>query len=171
MKIPLKPSLLKIRRKSPRWIILHHTAEIYDDPAATVANTKFQIPAIAKGVLEKKQGDVNYHYIVDKIGEDFQPIVCRPFVFMCDWPDIRPDVNNAAVHIAVLGNFDFKVPEKRLYEILCFRLINPMLKMWGLSPSRVKFHRDVSTDKDLSCPGDFIDMAVVQAMIRRFVIK
>jgi len=46
-----------------------------------------------------------------------------------------------------------------------------MLKLFGIPPSKIKFHRDVSSNKDLSCPGDFVDEAVVIAMIRRFVIK
>ncbi len=171
MKIPLKPSLLKIRRGVPKWVILHHTAEMYDHPGAKIDNPKHQLPALSKGVLEKKQGDINYNYVIERIGEEFIPIVCRPVVYMCDWKDIRPDVNNRAVHIALLGSYDFTIPEKRLYEVLAFRLLNPMLKLWGLTPSKIKFHRNVSTNKDLSCPGDFVDPAVVEAMVRRFVIK
>lgn len=171
MKIPLKPSMLTVRRKRPKWIVLHHTSEIYDVPESRIDNPKYQLPGLMSGVLEKKQGDINYHYVIEKVKEDYIPIVCRPFVYMCEWKDISPDVNNAAVHIALLGNYDFKVPEKRCYEIIAFRILNPMLKMFGLSPNRIKFHRDVSSDKDLTCPGDFVDPAVIEAMVRRFVIK
>ncbi len=170
MKIPFKPSLLKVRRQT-KWIILHHTAELYDNPESRIDNPKFQMPGIHKGVLEKKQGDVNYHYIIDKIGEDFFPIVCRPFVYLCEWEDIPPDINNKSVHVALMGSYDFKIPTKRCYEVLAFRVLNPMLKMFKLAPNRIKFHNEVSTDEDLSCPGDFIDKAVIEAMIRRYVIK
>lgn len=169
MKIPLRPSLLKIRRRT-KWIVLHHTAEIYDIPASRIDNPKFQMPGIFKGVLEKKQGDVNYHYIIDKIDEDYVPVVCRPFVYLCEWDDIYPDINNAAIHIALMGSYSFKVPERRCYEILSFRVLNPLLKMLHLAPARIKFHRDV-TDEDIDCPGEFVDNAVIEAMVRRFVIK
>lgn len=169
MKIPLRPSLLKIRRRT-KWIILHHTAEMYEQPASRIDNPKYQMPGLFKGVLEKKQGDVNYHYVIDKIEEDYVPIVCRPFVYMCEWDDIHPDVNNAAVHVALMGSYSFKIPEKRCYEVLAFRVLNPLLKIHGLAPARIKFHRDV-TDEDTDCPGDFVDRAVVEAMVRRFVIK
>ena len=169
MKIPLKPSLLKIRRRT-KWIVLHHTAEQYDNPSSRIDNPKYQMPGIFKGVLEKKQGDVNYHYVVDKIGEDYIPVVCRPISYLCEWDDIYPDINNAAVHVALMGSYSFKIPEKRCYEVLAFRLLNPLIKIFGLAPARIKFHSQV-TDADTDCPGEFVDREVVEAMVRRFVIK
>ena len=170
MKIQLRPSLLKVRRQSVKWIIIHHTVEMYPQPAARIDNSSFQLPELYKGVLEDKTGDINYHYVVEKIKEDYHPIVTRPFVYLCDWPDISNDINNRAIHIALLGSYDFKVPEKRLYEVLAFRLLNPMLKMFHLSPSKIKFHRDISED-EISCPGDFMEFSRVEALVRRFVIK
>lgn len=170
MKIQLRPSLLTVRRQSVKWIILHHTVEIYPQPAARIDNSQFQLPELYKGVLEDKSGDINYHYVVEKIKEDYHPIVTRPFVYLCDWPDIDLNINNRAIHIALLGSYDFKVPEKRLYEVLAYRLLNPMMKMFHLNPKRIKFHRDVSKE-DITCPGDFMEMARVEALVRRFVIK
>lgn len=162
---------MKIRRGRPRWIILHHTSELYKNPVSKIDNSKFQIQGLSKGVLEMKQSDVNYHYVIEKIGEEYYPIVCRPFVYLCEWDDIDPNINNKAIHVGFLGNYDFKVPEKRFYEVMAFRILNPMLKMFKLDPSRIKFHSDVSSDKELTCPGDFIDKEVVISMVRRFVVK
>lgn len=171
MKIPLKPSLMTIRRGKPLWIILHHTVELYENPESRIDNSKFQLPGISKGVLELKHSDINYHYIIDKIDEDYIPVVCRPFVYLCDFPDIDPNINNRAIHVSFIGNYNYKIPEKRLYEILAFRILNPMLKMFALSPNRIKLHKDVSSNKDISCPGDFIDESVIESMVRRFIIK
>lgn len=171
MKIPLKPSLMKIRRGKPKWIILHHTVELYENPLAKIDNSKFQMKGISNGVLEMKQSDINYHYIIEKIDEDYQPVVCRPIIYMCDWEDIDPNINNRAIHVAILGSYDFTIPPKRLYEVLAYRLLNPMLKLFGLSPNKIKFHKDVSSNEELTCPGDFIDAAIVESMVRRFVIK
>ena len=170
MKIQLRPSLLKVRRQSVKWIIIHHTVEMYPQPAARIDNSSFQLPELYKGVLEDKTGDINYHYVVEKIKEDYYPIVTRPFVYLCDWPDISNDINNRAIHVALLGSYDFKVPDKRIYEILAYRLLNPMLKMFHLNPSKIKFHRDVSNE-EITCPGDFMEMSRVEALVRRFVIK
>jgi hypothetical protein len=170
-RIHLRPSLLDIRRKSVKWIIVHHTAEIYEFPESRIDNNKYQMPGIYAGVLEKKQGDVNYHYVLDKIKGEYNCIACRPIVYLCDWPDIPADINKRAVHVALMGSYDYKVPEKRMYEILAFRLLNPMIKLFGISPNRIKMHYEVTKDKDLSCPGDFINKDVIIAMTRRYVVK
>jgi hypothetical protein len=170
MKIPLRPSRLTVRRQTPKWIILHHTSEIYDIPSVRIDNKKFQMIGLNKGVLEKKQADINYHYIVEKIKDDYYPIAARPFVYLCEWDDIDLNVNNRAIHVALLGNYDFKIPEKRLYQVLAFRLLNPFMKMFSLAPNRIKMHREVSNE-DITCPGTFVDPAIVQSMVRRYVIK
>lgn len=170
-RIPLRPSMLTRRRQSVKWIILHHTAEMYEYPESRIDNSKYQMPGIFKGVLEKKQGDINYNYILEKIGDDYVVITGRPFVFLCDWDDIEPNINNRAIHVALLGNYDFKVPDLRMYQILAFRLLNPMIRHFNLTPKRVKFHRDISSNKELSCPGDFVDEGRLIAQIRRFIVK
>lgn len=170
-KIPLRPSLLKIRRQTVRWIILHHTAEIYDNPEARIDSSAYQLPALFKGVAEKKQADVKYHYVVEKVKDEYVAFTIRPFTYLCEWADIPVNINNRAIHVALLGNYDFKIPEPRLYNILAFRVINPLLKLYGLAPSRIKLHREVSTNKNLSCPGDFINKNIIISMVRRYVIK
>ena len=171
MKIPLRPSRLTVRRQTVKYIIIHHTAELYPAPESKIDNAKYQIPGLFKGVLEQKTADINYHYIIDKIREDYVPVVCRPFVYLCEWDDIHDDINKRSVHVALLGDYNFRVPEKRLYEILAFRVLNPFMKMFHITPNKIKFHNEVSNDKKLLCPGDFIDKEVVISMVRRFVIK
>ncbi len=170
-RIPFRISLLPKRRLSVKYIIVHHTVCLYPAPSARVDNPKYQLKGIANNVLEKKAPDINYHFIIDRIGEDFNPIMCRPFVTLCDFPDIHPDVNKRAIHVAVLGNYNFKVVQKRLYEVLSYKVINPFLKLYGRPPSRIKLHSEVSTNKDESCPGVFFDKAVLISMSRRFLIK
>jgi len=171
MKMPLKVSRLEMRRTKVKWVIIHHTAELYAAPSAQIDNAKYQLPAIVGNVLEKADADINYHYIVEKVKEDYIPIACRPFVALCDFPDIDLNVNKAAVHIALLGSYDFKIPEKRLYEVLAYRLLSPMLKLFALPPTRIKLHNEVSSQEDLTCPGDFFDKAVMISMTRRFIMK
>lgn len=170
-KLPLRPSLLKRRRESVKWIITHHTSEIYDNELSRIDNNKFQMPGLISGVMEKKQGDINYHFVVEKIKNDYNIIVTRPFPYLCEWDDIDPSINKRAIHIGILGNYDFKIPEDRLYQILAYRLVNPLLNMFSLSPSKIKLHREVSDAKDLSCPGDFLEKDRIITQVRRFVIK
>lgn len=170
-RMQLRPSLLKIRRQSVKWIIIHHTAEMYLNPSARIDNPLYQMGAIFNGVLELKQGDVNYHYVVEKIKEDYVGIVTRPFPYLCEWDDIPPSINNRAIHVAILGNLDFQIPPMRMYQILAYRIVNPMLKMFGIPPSKIKLHKEVSNNEEVFCPGEFFEMDRLIAQVRRYVIK
>jgi len=171
MKISLKLSRLEIRRTKVKWIILHHTEDEYHGASASIIdNSKYQMNPIMNVVLERNDPDINYHFIIDKIKDEYMVFTCRPFVTLCDYSDISVNTNNAAIHIGLMGSYDFTVPEKRLYEILAFRLLSPLLKLFILNPNRIKLHREVSNEKR-TCPGDFFDKAVVISMVRKFVMK
>lgn len=171
MKLKLRPSMMKIRRHPVKWLIVHHTAELYPAPDSQIDNAKFQLPGLIAGVHEQKTGDINYHYVIDKIKEDYQAIVTRPIAYLCQWDDIDANINNRAVHVAVMGSYDVKIPVTRLYEILAYRLLNPMLKLFKLAPNRIKLHNEVSNIEDLSCPGEFFNKGKLVSLTRRFVIK
>jgi hypothetical protein len=73
--------------------------------------------------------------------------------------------------VALLGSYDFKIPEQRLYEILAYRLLNPIMKQFIINPSLIYFHHEISNKKDETCPGTFIDKNKIITMVRRFVVK
>jgi len=171
MRLPFKPSLLKVRRKKIKWIILHHTVELYPSPEAKIDNAKFQLPFLYNNAIEQNTADINYHFVIEKIKNDYHAITTRPFSYLCQWDDISPDINERAAHVALLGSYDFKIPEVRLLEVLSYKILNPLLKIFAIPPSRIKLHRDVSDNKELTCPGDFIDLARIQSLVRRYVIK
>ena len=170
MKIPFKPSRLTIRRQTIKWLVVHHTIEFYEIPSAKIDTAKYQMPAIFKGVLERKEADVNYHVVIEKVKEDYIPIIARPFPYICEYPDIHADINKRALHIAMLGSYDVKIPNIRLLEVLTYKVLNPFMNIFKLSTNKVKFHRDVS-DQDISCPGDFVSYEKVMSLIKRYVIK
>ena len=171
MKLPLRPSRLIVRRQTVKWIIIHHTAELYPAPETQIDNSKYQLAGIFNGVLEQKSADINYHYIIDKIKDDYIPIVCRPFVYLCEYDDIHDDINKRSIHVGLMGNYNFKIPEKRIYNILAYRLLNPFMKMFNITPNKIKFHHEVSDNKKLTCPGDFLDKEIVLAFTRKFLVK
>ena len=170
MKIPFRPSRMNIRRQTIKWLIVHHTSEFYELPEARIDNSKYQMDAIFKGVLERKEPDVNYHVVIEKVKEDYIPVITRPFPYICEYPDIHDDINKRALHIAVLGSYDFKIPNIRLMEVLTYKVLNPFMKIFNLSTNKVKFHRDVSNE-DITCPGEFFSYEKVISLIKRYVIK
>ena len=171
MKLPLKPSLMKVRHQKAKWIILHHTVCKYPAPGAKIDNLKFQTTALTKNVLTQKTPDINFHYVIEKVKDDYHVISARPFVYECDYPDIDSVKNRLAIHVSVMGDYNLKIPETRLYEIAAYRLINPLLKQFNIAPNRVIAHHEVSDDEELTCPGDFFDMDRLVTQIRRFIVK
>ena len=169
MKITYKPSLMKVKRTKTRFIIIHHTYELYRNPAAKVDGPGYQYPYLTAGSLELKDPDVNYNFVVENIKDDTQIIMARPFVYKCDFDDIPNNINDACIHIALLGNYNLKIPSKRMYETIGYKLLAPLLKTFSLAPSRIKLHSEVSEDKDCNCPGDFVDKSVIESMARRFL--
>lgn len=170
MKIPFRPSRMTLRRQTIKWLIVHHTSEFYENPEARIDNEKYQTDAIFKGVLERKEPDVNYHVVIEKIREDYVPIITRPFPYLCDFPDIHSDINKRALHIALLGSYDFKIPNIRLMQVLAYRVLNPFMKIFHIPTNKVKLHREVSNE-NISCPGDFVDSGKIISLVKRYVIK
>jgi len=171
MKLPLRPSLLKIRHTKIKYIIIHHSICQYNIPEAKIDNPKFQIPSLISSVLEKKQPDINYHFVIEKIKDDYHIITYRPFVYICEFDDIDKNINNDALHIALLGSYNFKIPEERLYNILAYRLLTPLISNFKISPNKIYFHREVSNNKEESCPGNFVNKEKLISVIRRFIVK
>ena len=63
MKLKLRPSMMKVRRQSVKWLIVHHTAEMYPAPNSRLDNAKYQLPGLISGVHQQKTGDINYRKI------------------------------------------------------------------------------------------------------------
>jgi hypothetical protein len=170
-RIIFRPSLLKIRRMTVKWIILHDTIELYDRPEIEIDTPKYQYPILVKSAMEKAQVDLNYHYIMEKVSDDYIAIATRPITHLCEWDDIDPNINNRSLHIAILGNYNYKVPENRLYNVLAYRVVSPLMKIYALSENRIKLHSEVSSNNDLVCPGEFFDKGLFLASVRRYWIR
>jgi len=171
MNIPLKPSLLKIRRRPIKYIILHHTRELYPQSDLVLDNPKFQMKSLYNAVLEDKTPDINYNFVIEEVKKEVFVYMTRPFVYLCEWDDISDDINNAAIHIAFLGSYDLKIPSPRMYEIAAFRVISPFLKAYGLPTKRILLHSEVSNSEDVTCPGVFFSKNIIISMAKRYLVK
>ncbi len=170
MRIPLRISWLGKRHTNVKYIIIHHTHCQYDIPESKIDSTKFQIPYLITDVMSKAEPDFNYHYMVDRIQDEYYIIVGRPVETLCDYDDIDDTMNKSSIHIGLMGSYDFKVPDIRMYEILGYRLLSSLIKLYGLNPSRIYLHNEVSKNKKEVCPGSFIDKDKVIMMVRRFIV-
>lgn len=171
MKYPFRVSRLDIRQPIPKYIVLHHTWCQYKIPEIKMDTTKSQMKFLSNQVMEKKIADINYHYIVERINEDFNAIACRPLAAICDYPDIEDNINKKAIHVALLGNYDITIPDKRSYEVLAYRIINPLMKIFSLNPSRIYLHNELSDDENETCPGDFFSKTITLSFVKRYLMK
>ncbi len=171
MRYPFRVSKLNIRHVKPKYIVLHHSWCQYQVPSVKMDTSEFQTRTLYTQTMEKKIADVNYHYVIEKIKNDFNTMACRPFVATCDYPDIDENINKRALHFALLGNYDLSLPEKRAYEVLTYRLINPFMKIFSISPTRIYLHSELSDNKEESCPGEFFSKSVVISFVKRFVMR
>ena len=125
MKIKFRPSRLKVRRQSVKWIIIHHTAEMYLNPNVRIDNPKYQMGDIFNGVLELKQGDVDYHYVVEKIREYQSKQVIEELKFKLT--EYIP--YSSQFKLNEFKNYlkTFKLPQVMLYDshaVVAFKLIS-----------------------------------------------
>ncbi|MFW6242527.1 MAG: peptidoglycan recognition family protein [bacterium] len=171
MKYPFRVSKLDIRHTRPTYIVLHHTWCQYKIPKIKIDTSEYQMRTIYTQTMEQKIPDVNYHYVISKIKDDFSAILCRPFVALCDYPDIDENINRKAIHVALLGNYDLTIPDKRAYEVLAYRVLNPFMKLFSITPARIYLHSELSDNEEETCPGEFFSKSVTTSFVKRFIMK
>lgn len=171
MRYPLRIAQLKIRHKPVHYIILHHTYCQYPIPQIKLDSPKYQLDHLFNQVMEQKIPDVNYHAVISRVKDEYVASFMRPYVTLCDYPDIDDKYNDRAIHIALLGNYDLDLPDKRAYEIMVYRVISPFSKLLGLSHNRIYLHNELSNNEEESCPGELFSKRIVINYMRRFMIR
>lgn len=155
--IPLRATSLKYSGEWPRYIIIHHTGEFYPDNA----KFKFDTSRFQTGDYHEydykvsKNLGTRYHFIVEQVANDFQIVVSQPLLSICEFEDLDK-IYRKSVHIGLLGNYDLDLPPNRLYRVLAFRLLSPLMRLFYLKESDILFHSAISNGKT-TCPGEFIE--------------
>lgn len=155
----------------PRYIILHHTKCMekgFTNVSTEIDTKKYQYQIIKKEHIEDmKLDDVNYHYIIDKLNGDWEVFLGRPIHYPCYFEDIKEEYFYS-IHVAILGDFDMDIAVRRLYEVLSYKVISPLMYWFTLEQSRIKLHNEVSDDKNCTCPGDFFFKANLLNILTKF---
>ena len=169
MKIPLKIKLFDRLRKIPRFIIIHDVScQAPEDPALRIDNKKPQMNLLRTRLyLNKMEPDVNYHFVLEEIGEEFEVNLGRPMGVACNYPDI-PSQYVFAFHVCVMGNYDYAIPSIRLYEKLCYSVLAPLIYQFKIPMKRIFLHNELV--KGSTCPGSFFDINMVRSKLPQFLI-
>ncbi len=163
--IPLRSSLLKLSSRWPKSLIIHHSNCLVDHPFVNIDKNKFQADKYQTLNYIKYKKETRFHFIIEKVGNDFQVIASQPMMTLCEFPDIDISYQDS-VHIALLGNYNIDIPEKRLYLVLSYRLLNPLMRLFALNEYDILFHNEISIDSDVNCPGEFVDKPVLLSILK-----
>lgn len=158
----------------PKYIIIHDSNCLNHTDAALITMT--QQPSIgslkSNTIIKDGDMDYNYHYILDKIGEDYEIIAGRPINMRCDYPDLDSSYADS-MHVIILCDLNVDMPDNRMYKVLAYRCLAPLLKMLKISSdpsSAIVFHNELQTKRNnLKCPGDFLAKELLVSQVRRYM--
>jgi hypothetical protein len=97
-----------------------------------------------------KWNDIGYHFGVEVVGTEYEALVGRPLdVKGAHCP--QGGMNDKAIGICIVGNFDSVLPNPKALVVLSTRLLRPLMRQFNITPDRIVFHRDYNPTK--TCPG------------------
>jgi hypothetical protein len=73
-------------------------------------------------------------------------------------------MNELALHVCCVGNFDEAEPSDALYKRLALRIIIPWMDKYGIPADNIVGHRDYAPYK--TCPGLKFDLEKLRRMVR-----
>ena len=171
MKIPFKIRWFEPFRRMPKYIILHDVG----CSAANISEVRLDTAKFQTNLLRAKQftlnmePDLNFHYVLERIGEDYEVILGRPFAVDCTYPDIPTNYRNS-IHVCLMGSYDYDIPDDRLYKKLSYNILSPASKIFKIPPNRIVLHSEVSIDKELACPGSFFNKDTMIAHFKSMLL-
>jgi len=154
----------KLAESWPSSIILHHTSCRLDKPELSIDKNYFQTGKFhnLNYIFYKK--DTGFNFIIERIGNDFQVIVSQPLMSLCEFEDIEKKYWKS-IHIALMGNYDKDIPMTRLYRVLSYRILAPVMRLFTINESDLLLHSTISTT-GTTCPGEFVDMDRLKMILR-----
>lgn len=172
MRIQLRPLTFKRADRRFRYIIIHDTTCSFRNYDFVTLDTKKFQTGLARTYQWLVDGhiDMNFHVMVEKIGDDYEAILCRPFDRLCDYPDVTSQ-HRDSLHICLMGNYNYEKAEQRLYDVLIYRVLAPYCRWFRIPPSNILLHSEVSTTEKIQCPGIMFDKARLMAKFKTLAPK
>lgn len=169
MIVPYKPVYLPKAYKAFRYIIVHDFTCQFDSIDKTRIDNKTSQMQGARvyNWMFNKEWELPYHFVCEKIGLDVETFMARPLCYYCEYPDI-PDQYLNSIHIALAGDYNIIAPTQRVYQQLAYRSISSMVRWFNIKLNQVYLHWEVSTNKDLHCPGDFFRKDRLDATTKQY---
>ena len=157
MIIPYKPKSMPIFRAKPKYIVIHDLSCMYHgiDQVKVDAKKSQMNSARTYNWILNGDPDVNYHFVAERVGKDFETFVGRPISRMCAYDDIPDQITTKAIHIACMGVYSIVGPSNRFYQQLAYRAIAPWMFTFGIPITNIYTHGELTDDNKVVCPGPF----------------
>jgi len=154
MIVPYKPIYFKKATRKFKYIIIHDLSCRFGDlDRAKVDSNKASSGHLRNyNWIFNDEYDLPFHFLCDKVGTDFETIMGVPFCYYIKYDDI-PSTYDASIHIGVAGDCSLVQPSQRAYQQIGYRSVASIVKWFGLPLNQIKLHHEVSTNKDIGCPG------------------
>ena len=168
--VPLRSSNLKYAVKWPKFIIIHHTAEL-DLGASSV---QYDVPRFQSDSLkiinhQKFKTEMPYNFIIEQVKNDYEIVFARPILTETDFFKDIDRMHKSDIHIALLGSYNEDVPSTRLYDVMAYRLVNPLLRLFNLTDDRIVTHSEISAYEDQDCPGEHFSKAKLITSVKKYM--
>lgn len=110
-------------------------------------------------IKEKGWKDIGYHFGIEKVDNILQVQIGRPL----SWEGGHcKGMNQRAIGICVIGNFDLAEPEPELMRLIIRLGKEIMLHIPKITPGSNHYHREFTSEKN--CPGlKFGDLSKLRA--------
>jgi hypothetical protein len=115
--------------------------------------------------FQKPWIDLGYYFTEEYINNQPEILVGRPMnIKGAHCPE--GDMNNKAISVCVMGNFDKKKPSDEILIILAKRLVIPLMYLAHIPVEHIVGHRDYAPYK--SCPGKKFDLDYFRDLVKRY---
>ncbi|NPB00395.1 MAG: N-acetylmuramoyl-L-alanine amidase [Crenarchaeota archaeon] len=160
------------RPHKPLALVLHSCICACDFPIVKIDTPKMQQQIVREtNVMLYMEPDCVFHYIVELVGKDYEVFIQRPFLYTSPYFNIPGNnIYNSAIHIGIMGNYNVQKPVARMYDVLAYRLIAPLLYQYGLDQTKVFRHQDIDPKVAKTCPLSKIDMAYLKQRVQAYQV-
>lgn len=173
MKIPYKPGHLPKGPRRYTSIVLHDSM----CQADFNGNFRLDVPSSQVNVVrselrkEKKYFELPYHFVCEKLKDDYETVIARPLQYSCEdgYPELDSLYSRYAIHICIMGNFNMMTDDSRMYQQICYRAITPMMRVYHIRRNNIFLHGEL-TSEHVDCPGLNFQKSKLMAYIEKFNI-
>lgn len=149
--------------RTPTHIMVHHSATPDGSTVSWAAIEKFH-----REDPKHLWRDIGYHAGVERVTENpdlkayrYQALIGRG---LHDAAAACPQgrMNEIALHVCCVGNFDLVEPDRDMLLVLVKRVIIPWRRQFAISVENIVTHNQFNPAK--TCPGTRFDMAKLRGM-------